>query len=262
MNVWWCVLVLKYPLKLKVIACDVLNRELSYLSSLAGCFIDVTFLHQGLHRTPEKLKTMIQDEIVKANQGFPYNYMGDSTDYDYIIVGYGLCGNGVVGISSEKIPLVIPRAHDCITLLLGSKHRYKTYFDENPGTYWFSPGWIERGGQPCEELHKALYKEYTGKFGEDNAQYLMDVEQSWLRDYKSAAYINWSCIDTSACYRDFTKKSADYLNWNYVEVDGDASLLSNILSGAFDDNEVLVVPPGKKVIQSFNDDIIAVEGLG
>jgi hypothetical protein len=43
-------------IRLKVIACDVLNREISYLSSQSGCFIDVSFIHQGLHSTPDKLK--------------------------------------------------------------------------------------------------------------------------------------------------------------------------------------------------------------
>jgi len=40
---------------------------------------------------------------------------------------------------------VVPRAHDCITLLLGSKERYAKLFGERPGTYWYSAGWLEIG---------------------------------------------------------------------------------------------------------------------
>ena len=116
-------------LKLKIIACDVLNREISYLASQSCCHVDVTFLHQGLHDTPDKLKIQLQQAIDQTNRdGYPYDYFKTVPDYDYIIIGYGLCSNGIVGISSEKIPLVVPRGHDCITFLLGSKEKYEVCF--------------------------------------------------------------------------------------------------------------------------------------
>lgn len=246
-------------IKLKVIACDVLNREISFLSSQSNCYVDVTYLHQGLHNTPEKLREELQIEVDKSNEGFPYNYFNTIPDYDYIIVGYGLCSNGIAGITSKKVPMVIPKGHDCITLLLGSKERYKSYFDSNPGTYWFSPGWIERGWQPSESKYKTTYKEYVDKYGEDNAEFLMEMEQTWMKDYKGAAFINWSCIGNSNSNRQFTRESADFLKWKYDELDGDSSLLFRILNGIFDDKEVLLVPPGKKVAPSFDDDIIKFE---
>jgi hypothetical protein len=246
-------------LKLKVIACDVLNREISFLSSQSECFVDVTFLHQGLHDTPEKLNTTLQAEIDRANKGFPYNYYGANPDFDFIVIGYGLCSNGIVGVKSDRIPMVIPRGHDCITLLLGSKDRYQQYFDKNPGTYWFTSGWIERSWQPCEEKHKAIYKEYLEKYGEENADFLLEMEQGWMKDYKNAAYIDWNCLPKSDFYRSFTSESADYLDWAFSELKGDSSLLKNIINGTFDENEVLIVPPGKKVIQSFDESIIKFE---
>ncbi|MFV1980286.1 MAG: DUF1638 domain-containing protein [Rhodothermia bacterium] len=33
---------------------------------------------------------------------------------------------------------VLPRAHDCITLLMGSRTRYLEYFKAHPGTYFRS----------------------------------------------------------------------------------------------------------------------------
>lgn len=246
-------------LKLKVIACDVLNREISYLCSQSQCFVDVTYLHQGLHNTPEKLRQELQAEVDKANEGFPYNYFDTIPDYDYIILGYGLCSNGIVGITSKKVPLVIPRGHDCITLLLGSKERYQNYFDSNPGTYWFSSGWIERGWQPSENKYKSTYKSYVDKYGEDNAVFLMEMEQTWMKDYKNAAYINWNSLANSEFYRKFTLDSADFFKWSFNELDGDASLLRPLLNGEFKLEEVLVVPPGKKVSASFDDGIISFE---
>lgn len=246
-------------LRLKVIACDVLNREIAYLSSQSSCFVDVTFLNQGLHNTPDKLRSMLQKEIDKANGEFPYNYYNTAPNYDYIIVGYGLCSNGVAGVKSEKVPLVIPRAHDCITLLLGSKEKYNQYFNEHPGTYWFSTGWIERGWQPSETKYKVLLQEYTEKYGEDNAEFLLEMEQNWMKEYSYAAFIGWDSIANTEYYRDFTEESSKFFNWNFLDFKGDQGLLKRMINGEFNDQEVLVVPPGKTVIQSHDSNILAFE---
>lgn len=245
--------------KLKVIACDVMNREISYLSSQSHCFIDVTFLHQGLHNTPEKLRNELQEQVDKANQGFPYNYYNTAPHYDYIVLGYGLCSNGITGIVSEKIPMVVPRAHDCITMLLGSKEKYTECFNNNPGTYWFSAGWIERGWQPSELRYKVLYEEYVQKFGEDNAEYLMEMEQGWMKEYKNAAFIPWICLPDTDKFRMYTRDSAAYFDWSYLEFPGNSVLLERMLNAQFDDAEVLIVPPGKKIVQSYDKNIINIE---
>ncbi len=246
-------------LKLKVIACDVLNREISFLSSQSKCYIDTTFLHQGLHDTPDKLNTMLQKEIDKANKGFPYNYYNTCPAYDYLIVGYGLCSNGIKGIISKNVPMVVPRAHDCTTLLLGSKERYLDCFNRNPGTYWFSSGWIERGWQPSELKYKVLFEEYVSKYGEDNAEYLMEMEHGWMRDYKNAAFIRWNLLPNQEYYSKFTQNSAGYLNWNYLEFEGDDGLLKRLLNGEFNEDEVLIVLPGEKVAPSHQEGIIKTE---
>ena len=243
-------------LRLKVIACDILNRELSFISSQSSCYVDVVFLHAELHNTPDKLRSMLQEQIDIANKGFPYNYFGLAPNYDYIVLGYGLCSNGIAGISSEKIPLVIPKWHDCVTLLLGSREKYNEYFNSNPGTYWYSRGWIERSIQPGEERFKGLYAEYVQKYGEDNAEYLMETEQGWFKNYSKAVYINWQSLGNTEYYREYTKKCAQFLKWSYDEVEGSQSLLHKIMNGIFDDDEVLVVPPGKRVVPSNDKNII------
>lgn len=243
--------------KIKVIACDVLNREISFLCSQSTCYVDVTFLHQGLHTVPDKLRTSLQEQIDIANRGFPYNYFELSPNYDYIVLGYGLCSNGISGISSEKIPLIIPKAHDCITLLLGSRKKYREYLKKNPGTYWYSRGWIERSIQPGEERYNGIYAEYVEKYGEDNAEYLMEMEQGWFKNYNNAAYIVWEYLGNSDYYRNYTKRCTEFLNWSYCELDGSQLLLQKIINGIIDEDEVLLVPPGKKVIQTNDCSIIS-----
>ena len=243
-------------LKLKVIACDVLNREISYLAGKSKHYVDITFLHQGLHDTPDRLREMVQAQIDKANEGFPYNYYNTCPHYDYIILGYGLCSNGIVGLTSSKIPMVVPRAHDCITLFLGSKERYKSCFEKYPGTYWFSSGWIERGWQPSEIKYNALLKDYIGRYGEDNAEFLMEMEQSWMKEYKNAGFISWDCFNNNDYYRDFTKNSADFFKWGFIEIDGSYSLMERIINGEFNGDEVLVVPPDSSISPAYDDSVI------
>jgi len=40
----------------------------------------------------------------------------EERQYDALLMGYGLCNNGIVGLTTKSIPLVIPRGHDCITV--------------------------------------------------------------------------------------------------------------------------------------------------
>ena len=243
-------------LKLKVIACDVMNREVNYIASQSKCYVDVTLLNQGLHNTPDKLREIVQQEIDKANGEFPYNYYNTCPTYDYIILGYGLCSNGIIGLKSSKVPLVVPRAHDCITLFLGSKEAYSENFRNNPGTYWFSSGWIERAWQPSELKYQVLLDDYTKRYGEDNAEFLMEMEQGWLKEYKNAGFIYWSSTPNIDYLRQFTKDSAAFLKWNYVEFLGNDSLLNNMLNGIFNDNEVLIVPPTEEIAPSYDESII------
>jgi hypothetical protein len=243
-------------LKLKVIACDVLRREICWLASQSPCYVDVSFLSQGLHQTPDKLRAMLSENIEKANSEFPYAHYGEKANYDYIILAYGLCDNGVVGLSSPKIPLVIPRAHDCVSLLLGSRKRYSELFHGGPGTYWYSRGWIERSLEPGEERYSKLRQSYIEKYGEDNADYLMEMEQGWFKTYDRAFFIDWEELGNSEYYRSYAKDCAAYLKWKYEECQGSALLMKKLLSGIFDEEEVLLVPPGGSVAASFDDNII------
>jgi len=85
-----------------------------------------------------------------------------------ITIGYGLCGRGVAGIRARNLPLIIPRIHDCIAGFLGSHQRYMKEFSKTPGTYWFTRGFIQSGGQPgvpgkhrgISAKYNELYEEY------------------------------------------------------------------------------------------------------
>ncbi|MHC4584011.1 MAG: DUF1638 domain-containing protein [Planctomycetota bacterium] len=225
-------------MRLQFITCKVLQREAYYCAARSKNVVDVVLMEQGLHNEPDRLRT----EVLKALentcdvQGRPY---------DASLLGYGLCSNGIVGLSAE-IPIVVPRGHDCITLLLGSKDKYQEYFDSHRGVYWYSPGWIESDEQPSKERYERLLKEYKEKYGDDNAQYLMEVEQSWMKEYSWATFIDWGLTDSSE-YKNYTKRCAEYLHWNYDELKGSSALMQKLIDGDWRESEFLVVKPGQKI---------------
>jgi len=202
--------------------------------------VDVHLMPQGLHNEPDRLRREVQAALAVTQdvQGRPY---------DALLLGYGLCSNGIVGLSAA-IPVVAPRGHDCVTLLLGSKERYKEYFDSHRGVYWYSPGWIESGQQPSRERCQRLLREYAEKYGADNAQYLMEMEQGWMREYSWATYVEWGLVGSDG-YKAYTRECAAFLGWNYDEVRGDAGLMQRMVDGVWNESEFLVVPAGARIAE-------------
>ncbi len=251
-------------LRLKLLACKVLYREISMLTYRCKNIVDVTYLRQGYHNTPTLLNKLLQDNIDAIDKGddvYSCQTVDESAsikDFDAILLGYGLCSNAIVGLRSKKHRLVIPKAHDCITFFLGSKERYKQYFDKNSGgIYWYTPGWIENSLMPGEERVDYLRNIYIEKYGEDNADYLMEMEQNWLKEYNLCTYIRWPELSEQTDeYLDYTKQCADYLKWNTDILDGDKSLLQRFIDGDWNSEDFLVVEPGMEITQSFDERVL------
>lgn len=244
-----------------LIGCEVLFRECCLAAARSSAVIDLLMLPQGLHTVPDDLRARLQGEIdrLEANGPayVPYEKLNVVTPpaYDAILIGYALCSNGVVGITSRRTPLIIPRGHDCVTLLLGSKERYQAYFDTHRGIYWYSSGWIERTLQPGRERYDLLYRHYVETYGEDNAEYLMEMEQHWFKEYQWATYIHWP-LPTAERDRAFTRACADFLGWQYDEVQADPTLLYDFLDGSWDTERFLRVNPGECIEPSHDADIL------
>lgn len=235
----------------KVIACKVMMREMYHLAAKSTNTIDIMWLKQELHNTPDILRQKVQEAIDDVER--------EEEKYDAIILGYCLCSNGIVGLRSKNIPIVVPRGHDCVTMLLGSKEKYREIFDEHDGgIYWYSPGWIEHTLQPGRERYEKSMKEYTEKYGEDNAQYLMEMEESWMREYNCALYVDWECFSCPN-HEDYTKECAKYLGWDYRKEEGSSKLISDMFEGKWDDEEFLVVPAGKSIKPSYDERVIEVD---
>lgn len=221
-------------MKLRLIACGSLQGTVESLLPRCGNEVDAVYLPQGLHMTPGALHEKLRRAVAVA----------DDAEYDAVLLGYGRCGRGAEGLVSARHTLVRPRAHDCVTLFLGSRRRYRAIFDAHEGgVYWHTPAWIESGTIPSAEREAALRAEYTEKYGEENAEYLLRQETEALRRYAAAVYIAPPGADEK--YRRLSKAAAAHYGWEWTEEPADVTLLRDFLAGRWDAERFRVAPPGQ-----------------
>ena len=233
-------------MKLTLIGCQVFLRELYLLCAQSPHSVRIRWMPTDLHSDPRnKLRPALQAEIDRIE--------AESEPCDAILLGYGLCSMGTVGVRSRRIPLIIPRSHDCITMLLGSRERYQEIFDQySGGIYWYSAGWIEQfktAGRGYDE--QAKYMEYVEKFGEDNAEYLIEIEKSWMQNYRCAALIQWNGL-INPYFEEVTKDAARRQNLEYLPLQGSDALLRKFVFGQWDD-DFLRVEAGQTIEYSADD---------
>jgi hypothetical protein len=247
-------------MRLKLIACEIFYRELCAAIAKSVNQIDVEFLPKGLHDIGhEGMSARLKEAIGAA----------DESRYEAILLGYALCSNGLLGLAARSIPLVAPRAHDCITLFLGGKERYFDYFIKNPGVYFKTSGWIERGAGlaqlPQDSIQNQAgmtrtYEELLAKYGEDNARFLYDQLCNMTRNYRKIAFIEMG-IEPDSRFEEQARRDAAELGWAFEKLKGDMSLIQDLLDGRWDDERFLTVPPGHCIAPSYDDRIIKAERL-
>lgn len=240
-------------MRLLCLSCEVLARPLYLCAARSPHIVDIELYAKGLHNEPADLRGRLQARI---------NAVADGA-YDYIVMGYGLCGQATAGLTAVNVPIVIPRAHDCITLFLGNRERYQYQFEHFAGTYWYVQDYIERsdgsggafalGAGSITGLDKT-YEEYVARYGKDNADYLMEVLGGWQKHYKRAAYIDMGVADGSAVEAQAQAEAARR-GWVFDRLAGDLMLIKRLVDGAWAD-DFLVLQPGEHVTMTYDADVI------
>jgi hypothetical protein len=245
-------------MRLKLLSCEIFYREFSAALARSPHTVDVEFLPKGLHDVGvEKMRAQLQAALDRV----------DTSRYDAVLLGYGLCNNGIVGLAARDIPLVVPRAHDCITLFLGSAERYLAYFDSHPGVFFKTTGWIERGGDDGElsqlAIGKAIgmdwsYEALVAKYGEDNARYLQEQFDTLTKNYSQFTFVEMG-VEPNGSFEQRTREEAARRGWKFEKLAGDLGMIERLLSGNWDAKEFLVVPPGQRIVARYDEGIISTE---
>lgn len=239
-------------MKYKLICCEVFTREVCLAIASTPNIVDPDFTPKGAHESPDYLRQTIQEKIYEVE---------NTPGYDAILLGYGLCGNAVDGITAGSVPLVIPRAHDCCTIFLGSRKKFYEEFKDNLSAEWSSAGYMERGEGYLRttDTGKFLgldqsYNDLVEKYGEENAVFI------WETLHPQPLHKEMIFIDipqfSSLGYKEALKSVADEQGRELKVLQGDMRLIEHLISGNWDENEFLIVPPGKKIIPCYDFDTI------
>jgi len=197
--------------------------------------LQTQFLDAGLHAAPKKLNTKVQEEI------------NTILEPSIIVLGYGLCGNGLNNIKAGKHTLIIPKMDDCIAMFMGGREKYLEEFSKDPGTYYLTKGWLEAETHPLSE-----YKHCVEKYGEETANYIMDTQ---YQHYHRLRFVAHSQNDLDA-YRPIALEVAEFCNrWDmqYDEYLGSTDFVSalekTVASPAQVDEAFIIVRPGDTLTQ-------------
>lgn len=236
----------------KLISCNVFQREICAAISRSRAVVDLEFLELGLHARSGDLRLRLQERVDAADAASASAASSGSEPYDAILLGYGLCGNGLVGLSARSLPLVLARAHDCCTILLGSRASFLERFGSDLSHSWSSSGYVDRGQTyfRATELGQELgfdrsYEQMVEEYGEDNARYLWET----LHPERVEKELYFIETEESAGlgYADEMRARAAEEGKDFVLLRGDSRLIRGLLSGEWPVEEYLVVPPGARI---------------
>jgi hypothetical protein len=238
-------------MRLKLIACEVLFREMCDAVARSTETVDIEFLPKGLHDMGGKaMAVKLQEAVDRVPPG----------QYDAIVLGYGLCGTGLCGLEARHTIIVAPRMHDCIGLLLGSRQRYDRQFQDEPGSYYRSTGWLERGTdlQQLVPFHSGAstnLAELVAKYGEEDGRYLYEQLTSYQSNYRRLAFIETG-LEADNRFAEQAEREAADKGWKFEKLTGDLTLLRRLVSGGWSDDDFLVLHPGERVVAQFDDTIV------
>ena len=243
--------------KLKFIGCEIIYREACRLAAESPYRIDLEFLPKGLHNLPTaEMRSRLQAVV---------DSVGPEKGYKAILLGYARCNNGLARLAARAVPLVIPKAHDCITFFFGGRAAYKEYFDAQPGTYFLTTGWCERDNPEVEGSRDVMdqlglsmtYDEMVEKYGKENADYIRETLGDGLKNYSRLCYIEMGVGDEGVFVKS-ARQFADEKGWTFEQRPGDWSLFEKLFYGKWD-GDFLVVQPGKTIAARNDDEVL---GLG
>jgi len=209
-----------------IIGCKTLENELSRAIADTNCTYEVKWVESGLHNVPKKLTTVLQSTLDMA------------PEYSRALMAFGFCGNALSGLRVGGKTLIIPRVDDCISLLLGS---YNNRAAIAKGTYFMTEGWLKGERNIWVEYQHAI-----DKYGEELGESIFEM---MLEHYESLALLDTGCFDFSVVDPQM-RAIADTLKLEYKVIPATIEYLKKLLTGPWDDEAFLIIPPHSTIKDS------------
>jgi hypothetical protein len=213
----------------KIVGCRIIEDDINVILQGSPYPYHIDFIESRYHKSPQRLREMIQ-EIIDAASG-----------YHYIILTYGFCGGALDGIMSRDVPLVFPKIHDCIDMLMGSTEERRSLCMQDAGVYFLSNGWMKEDGTPAERIERGIEL-----LGREEGESLKDFIYG---SYQSEVLIKTGTENEEVLER--ARESANRMKWSYRELDGDLSLLRRLILKDWDDEDIMILKPGERLTREY-----------
>ncbi len=233
--------------KYALLACDVFKEELTTFGGETPPWHRIEYLEMGLHDQPDNLRSEVQAAIARLEV---------DPAIETVLLAYGLCGNGLLGVHAIRCPLILPRAHDCISILLGGTAPHNEILKENPGTYFYSPGWVRGKRVPGPDREAHIREVYSARYPDDDEMVddLVEADAETFAHHSCAAYVD---LTQNADAETYCKDCAKHLGWQFRRLQGDATMLQDLLNRNWDDTRYLTVPPGHSIALNNQSELVS-----
>ena len=209
----------------KIICCRTIGDELQDAEDSTGIAYPVLWIESGLHNVPRKLHRVLQETVDQA----------EKEGAERILLAMGFCGNSLENLKTERAELILPRADDCITLLLGSFRRRQEIQNE-AGTYFMTRGWIEGERNIMREY------EYTmEKYGEETGREIFDM---MFGNYRRIGILDTGCYDMEPVLAE-TARIAASLKMRWERFSASNEYLKQLLTGPWESDRFVRLQPGE-----------------
>jgi hypothetical protein len=140
---------------------------------------------------------------------------------------------------------------------MGSRRKYRDYFDAHKGTYFVTPSIMEGDLSPegMAEGFKALRASLEEKYEGEDLEFLLETLGDPLREYRHISLVN-NGIGITTEVRKKCTALAESRGWSFEEIPGSTILIEKLLAGNWDPGDFLILPPGQSTAPSYDEDII------
>lgn len=205
-----------------VIACGMIKDEMNRVLQACGKDYPAVYLKPGLDDNPQALR----EAITEAMDNLP--------EPSRVLLGYGFSNGALVDFPAGRHTLAAPRAEDSICIVLGSQARRDAFLEECP-TYFITDGWM-RGD--------SLFKNYDRTLEKYGPEKAAKLQKSVMGHYKRFLLIDTGVYDPDK-WRPRLKEMAGILGMTVEEVQGDLSLLTQLVEGPPWGDDIIVAEPGE-----------------